>query len=79
MFFVDLHDPWIFFWMYTGTVMRLALCVEPSTSARRRAGSGWCATAYPRDAFGWTLRQDAGAMIRRICIVGLDCYGTAVG
>jgi hypothetical protein len=52
VFFVELHDPWIFFWMYTGTVMRLALCMEPSAAPaavpERRVPS-----RIPRDAFGW--------------------------
>jgi len=59
VFFVDLHDPWIYFWMYTGVVMRLALCVvpqaatQPQTRRRRRV-------ERPRDAYGW-----AGAQGRR--------------
>ncbi len=41
VFFVELHDPWIYFWMYTGVVMRLVLCVAPAS----RAGAGaWCRT-----------------------------------
>jgi hypothetical protein len=29
VFFVELHDPWVYFWMYTGVVMRLVACVKP--------------------------------------------------
>jgi hypothetical protein len=56
VFFVELHEPWNFFWMYAGTVMRLALCVQPASvpvpalapapRLRQRARS-W------RDAYGW--------------------------
>ncbi len=28
VFFVDLYDPWYYFWMYTGVVMRMVFCVE---------------------------------------------------
>jgi O-antigen ligase len=28
VFFVDLHKPWYYFWMYGGLVMRLVLCVN---------------------------------------------------
>jgi O-antigen ligase len=30
VFFVDLHKPWFYFWMYAGAVMRMVLCVEKS-------------------------------------------------
>jgi len=30
VFFVDLHKPWFYFWMYGGVVMRMVLCVEKS-------------------------------------------------
>jgi hypothetical protein len=66
VFFVELHDPWIFFWMYAGTVMRLVLCVAPATQPdlvpapvmgrRQRLRAG----AVARDAYGW-----AGAQGRR--------------
>ena len=45
VFFVDLHDPWIYFWMYAGVAMRLVLCVEPRPVRRRRAGARVCADA----------------------------------
>src|SRR5688572_6584046 len=32
VFFVELHDPWIYFWMYAGVVMRLVACVKPVTA-----------------------------------------------
>ncbi len=53
VFFVDLHDPWNYFWMYTGAVMRLVLCVVPQTAVapepRRRLRS----EERPRDSYGW--------------------------
>lgn len=67
VFFVELHDPWIFFWMYAGTVIRLAMCVVPATESalapatvtgrRQRLR----APTPARDAYGWA----AGAQGRR--------------
>jgi hypothetical protein len=60
VFFVELIDPWIYFWMYTGVVMRLVLCAQerpmPVTVPERRPTR----RALPRDAYGW-----AGAQGRR--------------
>jgi len=62
VFFVELHDPWIFFWMYTGTVMRLAMSVSPATepalaplpvAGRRQRLRAAVAT---RDAYGWAAQ-----------------------
>lgn len=53
VFFVDLHDPWYYFWMYTGVVMRMAFCVqsepvtEPAKPRLRLRGP-------MRDPYGWT-------------------------
>jgi len=55
--FVELHEPWIYFWMYTGIVMRLILCAQerpvplpvPERHSIRRA--------LPRDAYGWIGAQ----------------------
>jgi hypothetical protein len=64
VFFVELHDPWIYFWMYTGTVMRLALCVAPAAEtafapvpvmARRQRQR--LRPAVSRDAYGWSGSQ----------------------
>lgn len=67
IFFVELHDPWIYFWMYTGTVMRLALCVAPLGAREHQAqpapipATGRVAPArvrrQPRDAYGWAVTQ----------------------
>ncbi len=69
VFFVELHDPWIFFWMYTGTVMRLVLCVAPAGATEPLAAPlpvmgrrlrTRAAPAAARDTYGW-----AGAQGRR--------------
>ncbi len=52
VFFVELHEPWNFFWMYTGTVMRLALCVDPASAPALAQGSRARARSR-RDAYGW--------------------------
>ena len=46
VFFVDLHKPWIYFWMYTGVVMRLALCVEPQAPCAGAVPERACARAH---------------------------------
>jgi O-antigen ligase len=54
IFFVDLHNPWFYFWMYAGLIMRMALCVQqnpatvPATMPRTRRH------APARDPYGWT-------------------------
>jgi hypothetical protein len=65
VFFVDLHNPWVYFWMYGGTVMRLTLCAEeaPALSAAQvpttLPGPGkWLRTrGLARDAYGWMGAQ----------------------
>ena len=56
VFFVDLYEPWYYFWMYTGVVMRMAHCVEhaavPEAAAERPRLRG-----PARDPFGWTAVQ----------------------
>ncbi|HEU5135141.1 MAG TPA: O-antigen ligase family protein [Steroidobacteraceae bacterium] len=53
VFFVDLHKPWFYFWMYAGVVMRMVLCVEkapvpePVTAPRSRR------PVVRRDPYGW--------------------------
>lgn len=59
IFFVELHDPWMYFWMYTGTVMRMALCVQPQSvpqtaPVRRRLVR---TPGVVRDAYGWSATQ----------------------
>jgi len=58
VFFVELHDPWYFFWMYAGVVMRLAICAQtapvaavvPERRPRQRLRA-W------RDSYGWAAAQ----------------------
>jgi hypothetical protein len=67
VFFVDLHTPWMYFWMYTGVVMRLVTCVqlspvvasvpaptivEPGREGVRRGRVPKPALA--RDPYGWS-------------------------
>ncbi len=52
VFFVQPHLPWIFFWMYTGTVMRLVLCTDTPTvpvAVPQRRGPA----RISRDNYGW--------------------------
>ncbi|MEJ0084186.1 MAG: O-antigen ligase family protein [Pseudomonadota bacterium] len=55
--FVELHEPWISFWMYTGVVMRLISCAQerpvPLPVPDRRS----IRPALPRDAYGWVGAQ----------------------
>ena len=70
VFFVELHDPWNYFWMYAGTVMRLAMCVVPSRAmqpAPVRSEKRWRRTlptfahGMPtRDGYGWSAPQGRG-------------------
>lgn len=55
VFFVDLHKPWFYFWMYTGLVMRLALCVnEMPAAVKERPRTTLLRQPGPkRDNFGW--------------------------
>ncbi len=60
VFFVELHDPWIFFWMYTGAVMRLVLCVAPATVPAPALLPVRRQRTRPRDAYGWSAAQGRG-------------------
>jgi hypothetical protein len=53
VFFVDLHNPWVYFWMYTGIVMRLTLCVETSPVPQPVSERRIRARAPARDPYGW--------------------------
>ena len=52
VFFVDLHKPWFYFWMYAGVAIRLVLCADkdPVTEAARPRVKRH---APQRDPFGW--------------------------
>lgn len=53
VFFVDLYNPWYYFWMYGGLVMRLTLCVNeaPATVPARVPRAR--VPAIRRDPYGW--------------------------
>jgi O-antigen ligase len=57
IFFVDLHNPWHYFWMYAGLVMRLALSVnEQPATEKAVANRTTLLKGNPevkRDPFGW--------------------------
>jgi hypothetical protein len=59
VFFVELIDPWTYFWMYTGIVVRLTLCVQESPLAAPVPvpDKRWSKRALPRDAYGWSGAQ----------------------
>jgi hypothetical protein len=56
VFFVDLHNPWVYFWMYTGIVMRLTLCVETSPAPQPARERRIRARAPARDSYGWAAQ-----------------------
>ena len=57
VFFVELHDPWIYFWMYTGIVMRLTLCAQERVVPLPVPDRRPFRRALPRDAYGWVGAQ----------------------
>jgi hypothetical protein len=57
VFFVELHDPWVYFWMYTGVVMRLSLCAQERSVPLPVPDGRLIRRALPRDAYGWAGGQ----------------------
>jgi len=57
VFFVDLHDPWSYFWMYTGVVMRLVQCVVTAPAAEPEKPRRLKRRGPARDPYGWTVPQ----------------------
>jgi O-antigen ligase len=60
VFFVDLHDPWYYFWMYAGVVMRLVLLVQhqPAKVPAKRPSDAPVRRPTPRrDPYGWAQPQ----------------------
>ncbi len=53
VFFVDLHSPWGYFWMYAGVVMRLALCIEPQAATASAAERRERPRVPASDSYGW--------------------------
>jgi hypothetical protein len=67
VFFVDLYNPWYYFWMYCGAAMRLAICVEQAPATQPLADletmEGTVAARRPsvrRDPYGWAGSQLPG-------------------
>jgi O-antigen ligase len=63
VFFVDLHTPWYYFWIYAGLVMRLVLCVERSpvkvTAPEKVADQPRARRPRQRrDAYGWASPEE---------------------
>jgi hypothetical protein len=54
VFFVDLYDPWNYFWMYTGIVMRLVYCVETAGATEAVTPRRPQLQGPVRDPFGWS-------------------------
>jgi hypothetical protein len=53
VFFVDLYEPWYYFWMYTGVVTRMVYCVE-TTEAPLPVAQRMRKRGPARDPYGWT-------------------------
>jgi O-antigen ligase len=53
VFFVDLHKPWFYFWMYAGLVMRMVLCVEQEPVQQAAAAPKSRRPVVRRDPYGW--------------------------
>lgn len=53
VFFVDLHTPWIYFWMYTGVVMRVVLCVQESPAVAPEPERSQRGRPIQTDPYGW--------------------------
>lgn len=53
-FFVDLYNPWLYFWAYAGVAMRLAMLQhQPHTAADAAEEEPRKSTAARPDPFGW--------------------------
>jgi O-antigen ligase len=57
VFFVDLHKPWYYFWMYGGLVMKLALCVNEQPALAPVSVPRPRLPAKSRDPYGWAQPQ----------------------
>ena len=53
VFFVDLHKPWFYFWMYAGLVMRMVLCVEREPVRESEPVPRLRRPVVRRDPYGW--------------------------
>jgi hypothetical protein len=57
VFYLDLHPPWFYVWMYTGAVMRLVLCAERSAVKAPEPAPPLRRPAPRRDPYGWSQPQ----------------------
>jgi O-antigen ligase len=60
VFFVDLHQPWYYFWMYAGVVMRLVLLVQRKPAKVPVTSASEVPLRLPtsrRDPYGWAQPQ----------------------
>ncbi len=64
IFFVDLHQPWPYFWAFSGVILRLALLVQadksvpvPAAAEAAPLGPGARVAGRMRDAHGWVARS----------------------
>jgi O-antigen ligase len=60
VFFVDLHQPWYYFWMYAGVVMRLVLLVQHKPAKVPVMSASDVPLRLPtsrRDPYGWAQPQ----------------------
>jgi len=53
VFFVDLHKPWFYFWMYAGVAMRLVLCAEQAPVVETAPVPKLRRPVVRRDPYGW--------------------------
>lgn len=53
VFFVDLHKPWFYFWMYAGLCVRLALCVMEQVGSEKLKAAREPPPPSRQDLYGW--------------------------
>lgn len=54
VFFVDLYAPWLYFWAYTGVIMRIAINAIEGRDAVAMPARGRATLRAQRDAHGWS-------------------------
>jgi O-antigen ligase len=53
VFFVDLHKPWFYFWMYAGVAMRMVICADEAPVQESTAVPQIRRPVVRRDPYGW--------------------------
>jgi O-antigen ligase len=53
VFFVDLHKPWFYFWMYGGVAMRIAMFASEQPAVVRERAPRVRRVEKARDPYGW--------------------------